>query len=239
MPFREAGLIETVKRLLPQCDRMNVCLNDYPWVPNALVHPKINILHVLGDDVLSDRGKFYWCNDMLGYHLTADDDIIYPWDYVTHTVQEIEKYNRRAVVSYHGSRFLTAYGKLVNHPFSRQLIRFGDTTDCDVGSHMIGTGVAGYHTSLMYVDYKTMFTPGTDEHLAIYAQQHKIPMIIAKHRTGWIMDNKGASMNEPIHARKDLQRQLINMLYGYKQWYLYGDEVLKGKLPYDPNITGI
>ena len=223
MPSRQAGLLEVVRRLLPQCDHMNVCLNDYAWVPKELIHPKISVLHVVGDEALSDRGKFYWCRDMLGYHLTADDDIIYPYDYVRTLVAKIEEYGRRAVISYHGSKFLVAYGKLINHPFSRQLIRFGDTTDHDTSAHMIGTGVAGYHTSVMRFDHTEMNMHGTDEHLALHCQYHKIPQIIAIHKRGWIMDNKGASLLDPIHTCRTTQQKLINMLCSYKQWRYYGE----------------
>lgn len=223
MPSREHGLLETVRRLLPQCDHMNVCLNDYPFVPAELVHPKITTVQLYADDALSDRGKFYWCATMLGYHLTADDDIIYPYDYVKTLVAKIEQYKRRAIISYHGSRFHVAYGHLVNHPFSRQLIRFGDTTDCDIQAHMLGTGVAGYHTSLMNFNYTHMPISGTDEHLAVYAQERRIPMILAIHRRGWLMDNKQASVTNSICARGDIQQLMINMLCTYKQWRYYGD----------------
>lgn len=226
MPSREAGLLETVHRLLPQCDRMNICLNDYPFVPRGLDDPKIVIHQPCGDDALSDHGKFYWCTGMLGYHLTADDDIVYPWDYVKCLVAKIEQYHRRAIISYHGGRFLTAYGKLINYPFSRQLIRFGDTTDCDMTAHILGTGVGGYHTDLMDWDYTVIGEGGTDEHLALYAQRMDIPMILAQHRTGWLLDNRGASSMDPIHARRPIQQKMINMLCSYKHWHYTGTKLL-------------
>lgn len=226
IPSREAGLLETVRRLLPQCDTMNICLNDYPFIPRGLTNPKIEVLQACGDDALSDRGKFYWCKTMLGYHLTADDDIIYPYDYVETMIAKIEQYKRQAIISYHGSRFLTAYGKLINYPTSRQLVRFGDTTDGDMLVHMVGTGVGGYHTSLIQFDHTSMPLPGADEHLAIYAQLHKIPMIVPIHYTGWLMDNKASSTTQAIHQQWRLQQKMINMLCSYKRWCFYGEELL-------------
>ena len=226
MPSRETGLLEVVRRLLPQCDRMNICLNDYPFTPKELLHPKITLHQPSGEDALSDHGKFFWCRGMLGYHLTADDDIIYPWDYVETLVRKIDQYQRRAVVSFHGSRCLVAEGRLINYPYGRQLIRFGDTIMTDVTAHMLGTGVGGYHTSLLNWDYTMIPEGGTDEHLAMYAQAHKIPMILAAHRTGWILDNRGASMQDPIHARRNIQQKMINMLCGYKRWVYTGEELL-------------
>jgi len=226
MPSREEGLKESVRRLLPQCDRMNICLNDYPFVPKGLMHPKIQVYQPCSDEALSDHGKFYWCKGMLGYHLTADDDIIYPYDYVEQLVAKIEQYKRRAVISYHGSRFLVAEGRLINYPFSRQLIRFGDTTETDMTAHMLGTGVGGYHSTLLNWDYTMIGEGGTDEHLAMYAQARKIPMILAAHRRGWLLDNKGASTMDPIHARRNIQQKMINMLCGYKHWVYTGEELL-------------
>ena len=38
--------------------------------------------------------KFFWAKDTSGYHFIADDDILYPNNYVAYCISKIEQYNR-------------------------------------------------------------------------------------------------------------------------------------------------
>ena len=55
-------------------------------------HAKINAVrsqNEIGD--IGDRGKFYWCEKIKGIHLTVDDDILYPADYVEKIVEGMNR----------------------------------------------------------------------------------------------------------------------------------------------------
>jgi hypothetical protein len=56
---------------------------------------------------VGDRGKFRALDlsrreHPNGYFLSVDDDILYPPDYVQRSVEAIDRYERAAVVAYHG-----------------------------------------------------------------------------------------------------------------------------------------
>ena len=224
IPQREAGLQDVVQKLLPQCDRMFVCLNDYPYIPRFLVHKKVEYAQLLGEKTVSDHGKFLW-NDQIteGYHFTVDDDIFYPKDYVQHTVDIIEHYRRRAVVGYHGTDLLLRAGKLFtlgNIKVSIKRLRFGDPLEADRRVYMLGTGVLAYHTQTMHYAYKDLQPGGTDEQIALHCQTHNIPMVCLKHARGWLVDNGRMSCQQNIGGNKRLDGIALRRIRGYTQWHL-------------------
>jgi hypothetical protein len=155
IPDRQEGLVSAVEALLPQCDHMHVCLNGYQFIPKEIYNKeKITITQYMShEECIGDRGKFLAAADVRGYHFTCDDDIYYPVDYVRRTIAEIERYERQAVVSYHGHLLCTNNGRAVNYPVTRLLMRFGDNLVCDVPSHILGTGVTAYHAQIAPLDF--------------------------------------------------------------------------------------
>src|SRR5690606_27115807 len=51
---------------------------------------------------LRDNAKFYCVDNYDSYYLTIDDDIIYPWDYVSRLVYKSRLYGDQAVMCVHG-----------------------------------------------------------------------------------------------------------------------------------------
>ncbi|MBU3030934.1 hypothetical protein [Paracoccus marinaquae] len=88
-PPRAGILMQTVATILPQVDRLCICLNQYARIPDALRDdPRIEAM-IPADDLL-DAGKFAFTpgdDDMV---FTIDDDILYPSDYVAHTLQAFD-----------------------------------------------------------------------------------------------------------------------------------------------------
>ncbi|RJE79098.1 hypothetical protein [Paracoccus sp. JM45] len=83
-PPRAGILMQTVNSILPQVDRLFICLNGYDDVPDDLAcHLKIEVL--IPDRDLKDAGKYAFepaDNDIV---FTIDNDIVYPPDYVAQT----------------------------------------------------------------------------------------------------------------------------------------------------------
>jgi len=77
IPSREAQLEVVVRQMLPQVGKLNVYLNGYEKVPRFLKHDRIVVRQSqtceFGDQ--GDAGKFYWADDVEGYHFTIDDDL--------------------------------------------------------------------------------------------------------------------------------------------------------------------
>ncbi|NCD40934.1 MAG: glycosyltransferase family 2 protein [Bacteroidia bacterium] len=145
-PGREKNLQQVVYDILPQVDRLNVYLNGYTEIPDFLHDERINV--VLGNKAagdLGDTGKFYFAEKSEGYYFTIDDDIFYPQNYIETLIKAIERYQRSAVISFHGRVF-------DKFPISSYYNGAANYYSClrenayDRNAHVIGTGVLGYHT---------------------------------------------------------------------------------------------
>jgi hypothetical protein len=185
-PPRRERMIRVVQRILPQVDILNIYLNDYEEVPEELIHDKIRV--VLGKDGqgdLRDNGKFFFLDNLeQGYHITIDDDIVYPPDYVQKLILKIEQYGRKAIVGVHGvlfdqpiERFFlrrTVYG------FYREHIR-------DAFVNLIGTGTLAYHTSTITLEFDSFTDHGmADVFVAVQAKRDGVPIICMQRPKGWL-----------------------------------------------------
>lgn len=82
--------MQAVESLLPQVDRLCLCLNGYDRVPEALAdHAKVEAL--IPETDLKDAGKFAFAAGADDIVFTADDDIIYPPDYVARTLRGFDE----------------------------------------------------------------------------------------------------------------------------------------------------
>lgn len=110
-PPRSAVLAQAVASLLPQVDRLFLCLNQYDAIPAALAQDD-RITAIIPDRDLRDAGKFAFVPDDDDIVLTVDDDILYPPDYVARTLAHFDGLPpERHVLGYMGNAWM-AKGKL-------------------------------------------------------------------------------------------------------------------------------
>jgi len=185
MPSRVDCLRTAVESLLPQVDRLNVFLNEFDSVPAFLHHPKIRVARSQDVEDLKDNGKFYFTPDLApGYHLTVDDDIIYPPDYVQRSILAIEAYGRRAVVGVHGVNLAEPLEHFLQ---GREVLHFQEALDRDRLVHLLGTGTIAYHTSTLDIHLEDFQTKGVaDLWLAIYAREHGVPLVAQRRPRRWL-----------------------------------------------------
>ena len=182
VPWREDTLQEVVNSILPQVDRLNIYLNSWENIPNYLKSDKINVIKsqdAIGD--IGDRGKFYWCEEIDGLHLTIDDDIIYPNDYVTSALKALNQ-NGKSIITYHGS-------KLISEKFSEKLTvsHFSKKSEIDQVVDIGGTGVMAYMTSDIKVHFDSFKCDfWADGWMAIQAKEQDVPLIALSHEEGWL-----------------------------------------------------
>lgn len=217
MPPRVKALEDSIPSILPQCDILNVYLNDFDEVPTILKHPKINA--VLSKDALvdlGDVGKFFFCDTWSrGYIFTVDDKIIYPKDHAKKHIELIERSKRKAVVSCHGRLLKPNCSSYYNdaHAFYGCL----GTTSVDTFVHELGTGVMAFHSSTIKANLDMFPTINmTDIWFSIELQKRGIPILVRKHFKGDYGISRKHNDDYSIHAtfnkaRKDeYQTKVIN-----------------------------
>jgi hypothetical protein len=216
VPSRMEGMERVVRDLFPYCDNFDVYLNNYPEgfrIP-IFDDPKVTIY--TGED-LGARGKFFMAHRTPGYFLTVDDDLIYPQDYVQKTLAGIDKYQRQAVVGYHGALFAQQPDAM--QPQTRILFSHIVHLAHDLPVHMLGTGLFAYHSDTTIIDYRD-FEPGKiDEQTAIMCQEKRIPTLCLAHPDRWVTEDDNLKYRDALRrnvaaSEKAIERQ-------QRQWELF------------------
>ncbi|MBW7055413.1 hypothetical protein KY389_01715 [Paracoccus bogoriensis] len=110
-PPRSAVVRQAVASLLPQVDRLFLCLNQFDSVPGWIAdEPKIEAMIPPRD--LKDAGKFAFEPDPDDWVFTVDDDIAYPPDYVAATLAQMERLDPETSVIGHLGNAWQERGKL-------------------------------------------------------------------------------------------------------------------------------
>ncbi len=217
MPPRLPALEDTLPKIIPQVDHLFVYLNDFDHVPKELMHDKITCF-LSGDHLgdIGDVGKFYLCSNWhksQAYIFTMDDKILYPPDYVKESIKAIEKYNRQAVISFHGRNIKPNCRSYYHDPAGY----FGvyDSVAADQFVHEIGTGAMSFYSKLLPCSLAPFeHINMTDIYFSMFLQRKKIPMVVAAHKRGWITMSRRHDDNYSIHNifNKDdqFQTQVVN-----------------------------
>lgn len=225
IPEREIGMECTIEALLPQCDHFDVCLNGYPigYYNKIFDDPKVNVIRQPRET--GPRGKFYYAARTCGYFITADDDIVYPPNYVWTTIQGIEKYKRQAVVAFHGLFYAEPQDGM--QPSTYLLVHMAGDVSKDVIVHHLGTGTMGYHTDLLRIKWHQLLPGKIDDQVGWIMQQSRIPAIVLAHQKGWLEENPAThdvcalkrNADEKLVAfRREHQRERVWKLYVPETW---------------------
>lgn len=103
-PARENRLLESLERLAPQVDEILLCLNEYESVPAEVSKmPKVHAIIPRLD--AKDTGKFMFNAEPHDHVFLVDDDIEYPSDYVSRTLDSAlaTGMTEKAIFGYHGT----------------------------------------------------------------------------------------------------------------------------------------
>lgn len=228
-PPRRQGMVEVVNALLPQCDRFYLYLNGYTSVPEEL--PKSDKLVCVcagpGSEYpdIGSHGKFHWIGMDEGYYLTVDDDIYYPSDYVAYLCACVDKYERKAVVGLHGAIFRTRPGGAIpprlNGRETRALFPYDKRQGHDMGVHMLGMGVMACHPRTVGLTSSMCTGPvhsGDDEDMAVWAQQHQVPLIKVATERDWTRPNPTMWIRDPLHRRGNYIKMSDQKLRLWTKW---------------------
>jgi hypothetical protein len=202
LPDRVSHLRRSFESIYPQADRVNVYLDGHTETPAFLRRPGVHVEHSNGA-ARSGNNKFRWGEQVNGYHVYADDDLIYPEDYVEKIVTAIERYDRAAVVGVLGIilRFpLESYAK------NRVPLTLPMPLPWDARVHVLGTGTMAHHTDTIrftLADYPTRDM--ADVWSAIKAKRSGIPMFAIARPPYWLgtmrVDGFAVSAHFPVESQ--------------------------------------
>lgn len=187
IPERKMGLHDTLNRLSPQVDHIHVWLNGYDDIPTTSLP---NVTFHTGDDV-GAVGKIKvldFITDDDFYFFMVDDDIIYPPDYVEHT---IKYYKKGSVISSHGKVYSTLPINSFNHGDVSGYYFASEITEMKK-IHVVGTGVCMIDsTTVRKIPYdKFLSQPNMlDVWISSYCFLHDIPLYILPHKKNWLQPN--------------------------------------------------
>jgi glycosyltransferase involved in cell wall biosynthesis len=203
IPSRKKLLIKAIKSLLPQCDKMFLYLNNYKKKDaKEIKNISGKIEYVIGDNSKGDAGKFFWAKGLKGYIFTCDDDIVYAKDYCSNAIEGIERYKRIAIITYHGKTFTFPIVKFYKGHTS--FFHCLEDVNEDSFIHVGGTGVMAWHSDTITPKMKYFPSPNmADIHMAILAQKEKKPIVVLKHKKGWLKDLSPKETIYNTHVGKD------------------------------------
>lgn len=197
---REEYLQRTIASLKDQCDEMFIYRNDR-----------------MPEDY-TDNAKFIFLTmfNKPIYYFSCDDDIIYPPDYVSKTIREIEKH--KCIVTYHG-RILRGLNRSYyeGHTALSCKHSFISTHPLDVA----GTGVTAFRTDYFNpIDiYKSEDKCMSDLVFSLEAAKQGKTIMHIGHEGGWIIPQdlpKGTTIYEKNWQNCKRQSEIADEIWKIK-----------------------
>lgn len=189
MSSRLLALKDTVNAILPQVDELIIVQDNYHRIPNWLKHDKITVIS-LYENSKADGNKYYLADKYDDvYWLTLDDDLIPTPNYVEQIITGLNKYDDKAIVSFHGR--IMKDNPISYYFDASQKYMCLKTEPNDVKIQFPGTGVTAIATKNIKFNFNNIKYPRMcDIELGIYAKQYNIPVIMLQHEQGIVTHNE-------------------------------------------------
>jgi hypothetical protein len=208
-PKRLDSLIQAIESFQAQTVRPDII--RVWW--NGDVKPKIDGVEIMSGDNLTDNGKFAFVRPNEIY-FTADDDILYPTDYIEHTLERLQVYPE-CILTYHGRR-LSGKGVryYAGHTSYACLGHVGQDEIIDVP----GTGVMCFNTNYFMPEVLRYGQNRMADILAgLEAVRQNVQIIRLAHGMGWIRDNSpDGGIYTEARQNDAVQSKLCDKLYDNK-----------------------
>lgn len=180
VPGREAALEQCLRSLRPQVDRIHVVCHDMTEAPAPVF--ELADEWICEPDTRGSAAKLHWARSHVGLYLGCDDDFLYPPDYVATMQRWVRRFKGRALVTCHG-RILKERAEEFGDVYSFWPPQ-GPTPE-GIWLNYPGGCAMAFDTRLNVPDR----VPGKnleEAHLAVWAQQNKVPLYLVPHGNGWL-----------------------------------------------------
>lgn len=234
---RELQLKIVLSQIYDQVDKIHLVLNWYEeipeWIKNkeriyAYLNPENKNAH---DAIWSRLEEIEAIDNVIAsaekykkpecYYFILDDDLLYPADYVEKLIAAIERHERRAVITVHGTNFsrpVESYCK------SRTSYTFSDVLERDIFVDMTGCGTTAFHSSTVKPTLQNFPIPfNRDLYFSILCARQNIKIVSIQRQQGWILplktsgetvfDTTAKSKNLQLVKERLLKEALIPLLY--------------------------
>jgi GR25 family glycosyltransferase involved in LPS biosynthesis len=195
-PNRLHELQLAVESLVGQVDTLHVFLDEFAGIPAFLEHDNIFLTRSQDFGKLGECGKYYWTDDLAGYHFICSDGLIYPPDYVASMIAKIEKYQHRSVVAAGGYHLQLPFAR-----FNESTVFLPETGEIqdDVTVPLISDRALAYHSSTVHVSRHYFYQPElSDVWFSIIGLGQQVPFICTGHNDGWLKISGIPPGNKPV-----------------------------------------
>jgi hypothetical protein len=185
------------------------------------VHPNVHVVLSSEYPGLRDNGKFLPLSlmDRDCYYFTADDDIVYPPDYINAMLKKLAWYGEQVVVGVHG----VLIPEQARTYFSgyRKVLLFKQGLEQDALVNNLGTGTVAFRSRLLKeLDYRRFMHSGmVDLYLAVFCKSKGIPMVAIERPDDWLVEPEPESLSlyQEFVSKDEKQSELIraNGPWGY------------------------
>jgi len=229
IPGRRKNLPGIVAALLPQVDRLCVYLNGYSDVPACLDHPKVSVFRSQDHGDLGAAGKFFGVEGAVGYFFTVDDDIVYPSDYVEKMISAIKRYDKKAIVCVHGTRFFSTHPSTWMR--SRKGFHFLHGLECDEQVNVAGTATVAFHTDSFKLSPRVFSRKNmADMFFAIEAKAQGVPIFAIARSENWLGKFPDVSADTIWHQAYENDMDQSDILARHAPWPVFGRDGMTKKL---------
>lgn len=154
MPTRAQSLPLALNSLLPQVDRLYLYLDGHTEIPAiARENSKITLLSSHMTPNLHGAGKFLGLLHEAEPCLFAgaDDDIVYPSDYLHRMREELLRCESPVAVGFHG---VVLHQTMESYRRDRQVFAFGDALEAGCAVDVLGSGTILFNTAQLRFDVR-------------------------------------------------------------------------------------
>lgn len=218
IPNRGDSLGDTVTSIINQVDELIIYQNgfkkDYPIHSNF--SGKIKIYSSLDTGIdMGDGGKFYKIGEYDdAYYFSIDDDLIYPYNYVSTMIEHSKNFNDEFVLTHHG-RDINGF----NYNNIKKSYRCLGYVNSINDVTFPGTGVSLIPTKNIKFNFKDIHKENMcDIWLGKYCYENGKKVKVLPHNKGWIKHSTKIDLRDTIDVKvtsrnNDYRNNILKKMY--------------------------